>query len=319
MRLFLLILVIVLAVSAVQAKPETTNDPIVLAHPRQWQLGWTLVSAESRSIIADDDIQRHANDPAFWDGISISEKRFSENGFDWHLLRFSSLANHSSVIWFVPHDDENGAFDAMIAAIKKHGGMGIAVNSGPGSLRRQVGRGTCGGRPAVISTCDPNRNFSAATPLFTASVLDHRTEDWQPVIALHTNGAGASGDFSLLDTAAYIQGKIVMKAGAYRGRNPKAQMANYDTLGLIAYNARDGRPSDRAVRCRVKLNAAGIHFWHERVEKSDGSLSNYLALNRPDIDYFNAESREETDLAVAAGRHTIMIDAYLASCARTKP
>ncbi len=316
LRLLLALFATISCVAAVNAKPLTTNEPIVLSHQLpKWAQGWSLVSNERRATIADDDIQRHAGDAAFWDGIVITEREFFEAGFDWHLLNFSSIKNPHSVIWVVPHDDENGAFEAMIAAIKRHGGRGIVVNSGAGSLRRQAGKGQCGGRPAVVTFCDPNRNFSAATPLFTSAVLDHRTEDWQPIIALHTNGAGASGNFSLLDTAKSGRGKLVMKAGAYQAKSPKPQMANYDTLGLIAYAARDGRPGDKAVNCRKKLNEAGIHFWHERIDRSDGSLSNYLALNEPDIDYFNAESREETDLAVAAARHKIMIDAYLAGCA----
>ena len=43
-------------------------------------------------------------------------------------------------------------------------------------------------------------------------------------------------------------------------------------------------------------------------------MSNYLALNRPDIRYFNAESRAERDPAVAAARHRQIIAAYLRNC-----
>lgn len=310
-----LVLLIVAAWSTnAHAQQPRSPDPIVLTHPRSWQLGWSSVLNERRNEIPDDDIKRHAGDPAFWDGIAIEEKTFSENGFDWHLLRFTNLANPSSVIWIVPHDDENAAFEGAIAALKKHGGMAVVVNSGPGSLRRQTGRGQCGGRLAIVNRCDPNRNFSAATPLFTKAFLDHRTEGNQPIIALHTNGAGAAGDFSLLDIGAYRNGKVQLRRGAYQGRNPTPLMDNHDTLGLIAYPAKDGGPSAMSVACRNALNEAGINFWHERVDKSDGSLSNYLALERPDIPYFNAESREEMDLAVSAARHAIMIDAYLEQC-----
>ena len=318
LRLLPALLATTLSVAAVNAKQLANNEPVVLGHQLpKWAQGWSLVSNERRATIADDDSQRHAGNPAFWDGIVITERKFSEAGFDWHLLNFSSIKNPHSVIWVVPHDDENGAFEAMIAAIKQHGGMGIVVNSGAGSLRAQAGKGQCGGRPAIVTFCDPNRNFSSATPLFTSAILDHRTEVSQPVIALHTNGAGGLGDFSLLGMAKSRRGKLVLRAGAHRAKSPKPQMANYDTLGLIAYAARDGQPSKKAVACRNKLNDAGIHFWHERVDKSDGSLSNYLALNQPDIDYFNAESREETDLLVSAARHKIMIGAYLADCVRS--
>lgn len=317
-----LVLLIVAAWSTnAHAQQPRSHNPIVLTHPRSWQLGWESVSNERRNEIPDDDIKRHAGDSAFWDGIAIEEKIFSENGFDWHLLRFTNLANPSSVIWIVPHDDENAAFEGAIGALKKHGGMAVVVNSGPGNLRRQTGRGQCGGRLAIVNSCDPNRNFSAATPSFTKAFLDHRTEDSQPIIALHTNGAGAAGDFSLLDLDAFKRGKTQLRDGAFRARNPSAQMDNYDTLGLIAYASKDGGPSPQSVACRNALNDAGIHFWHERVNKSDGSLSNYLALERPEIPYFNAESREEIDLAVSAARHLVMIDAYLRNCAvlRNKP
>jgi hypothetical protein len=57
-----------------------------------------------------------------------------------------------------------------------------------------------------------------------------------------------------------------------------------------------------------------VHVWHERVGRSDGSLSNYVALERPDIAYVNMESRRETDLVLAASRHSLMIAAYLKHC-----
>jgi hypothetical protein len=294
---------------------DPANSPIVLNEkPPAWTVGWTKVIDIATLATQDDDVRRHADAAAFFDEIAIDEKRFSENGFDWHLLRFASEKKPHSVLWVVPHDDEDAAFEAMIAAIRKHGGTGIVVNSGPGSERRQAGRGTCGGRPRTVSSCDPNRNFSDATPLFATAHLSHHTHAGQPIIALHTNGAGADGDFSLLDLDAYRRGRSVVRKGGYEARNPAPEMANYDTLGLIAYLAKDGGPSASAVACRTALNDAGIHFWHEEVKESDGSLSNYLALKRPEIAYFNAESREESDLARAAARHGVMIDAYLAKC-----
>lgn len=311
----LLVLVILVSCSSgVRAQSSAGNEPAGLSNPRQGQLGWTPVSPKRRAEIADDDIRRHDGDPAYWEGITIDEKKFSENGFDWHLLRFTNRENPNSVIWVVPHDDENAAFEGAMAALRRHGGTAITVNSGPGSLRRQAGRGQCGGRSAIVNSCDPNRNFSQATPMFTRAFLDHRTGAEQPIIALHTNGAGAAGDFSLLDKNALQRSEIQLRPEAYRARNPSAEMDNYDSLGLIAYLAKDGGPSERAIACRNSLNEAGIHFWHERVTKSDGSLSNYLALERPDIPYFNAESREESDLALSSARHGIMIDAYLERC-----
>lgn len=63
------------------------------------------------------------------------------------------------------------------------------------------------------------------------------------------------------------------------------------------------------------MNKAGVNVWHERVGRSDGSLSNYIALYRPQITYVNFEAERETDLTKAAEAQRLMIDAYLGNCA----
>jgi hypothetical protein len=287
---------------------------LLLADPARSQSAQNWVSVDLATI-GDDDIARHRTEADYLAGLSVSERRFAERGFNWHLLRFINGAIPNGPLWVVPHDDENAAFEGAIAALKIYGGTLLAINSGPGSLRRQPGSGICGVKPAKVTSCDPNRNFDARTPVFTKMLLDERKQG-QPIIALHTNGAGAAGDFSLLDIDAYARGRTILRDGAHRGRKPEPQMDNYDTLGLIAYPARDGKPSEAAIACRNALNDAGIHFWHERVGQSDGSLSNYLALEKPEIPYFNAESRSETDLSVSAARHAVMIKAYLERCTK---
>ena len=283
--------------------------------PSPWQISSAAVL---KSI--DDDIGRNSDTRGYFDGIEISERRFTENGFTWHLIRFTNKDTPTGPLWMVPHDDENAAFDAMMAAVKAHGGVGITVNSGPGSLRGQSGNGVCGVKASNASNCDPNRNFGQSTPMFTAAFLSERSYGW-PIIALHTNTPGFSGDgqggrgnITLLDRTEYARGRIAPRANGYLAIKPKPEMANYDTLGLTAYLAANGQPDSAATACGKAIANAGVHFWHERVGASDGSISNYLALTRPDIAYFNAESRAETDLAIAASRHRIMIDAYLQGC-----
>jgi hypothetical protein len=173
-----------------------------------------------------------------------------------------------------------------------------------------------------VTACDPNRNFDARTPLFTAAFLDQRPGN-QPVIALHTNtpgfagdGHGGLGDMTILDPSAYRRGFSMPRPGGVFATNPQPEMANFDTLGLSPYLARESRPTAASDRCGTAIAGAGIHFWHERVAASDGSMSNFLALNRPDISYFNAESRAESDPAKAAARHRLMIAAYLQNCAQ---
>jgi hypothetical protein len=280
---------------------------------------WSQV--EPKALIQiDDDVARNVTRDGFFKGVEISEYRFTENGFNWHLIRFSSADKPDGPNWVVPHDDENAAFDAMIAAIQKYGGTGIAVNSGPGSDRRQTGNGKCGIKKVRTTMCDPNRNFDAQTPMFTAAFVNSFNRH-QPVLALHTNshgftgdGAGGRGDITIYDREAFARGKIAARKNGRLAVDPAAEMANPDTLALSAFLARRGGPPATDLACGSGMAKSGVHFWHEEVGKSDGSLSNYLALNRPDIAYMNAESRTETDLALSAGRHAIMIKVYLEKC-----
>jgi hypothetical protein len=280
---------------------------------------WTELDASALALVQDDDLERHRAEPAFLQGVQVSELRFRENGFDWHLLRFVNADRPDGPLWVVPHDDENAAFDAMIAALRKYGGTGIAVDTGPASTRRQPGSGPCGVRPMVSSACDPNRNFDRRTPLFSSAILDLR-QAGQPVIALHTNsdgfagdGEGGRGDISMLDAAAYRAGVVRPRANGYFGNGTVPQLDNPDIYAILPY-ARAKGLSAADVKCRQALNAAGANVWHEHVGVSDGSLSNHVALNLPDVRYMNAEARRDADLAEAAQAQLLMVDAYLGQC-----
>lgn len=279
------------------------------------ELPWQAVDKSEIASITDDDLDRHASDPAFLDGLSVSQTRFSENGFDWHILKFSNVQQPVGPLWAVPHDDENAAFEAAIAAVKSYGGTVIAVNSGAGSSRFQSGNGTCGGRPAIVTRCDPNRNFSAATPLYTAAYVSE-LHPGQPIIALHTNSPGfgaGKGNITILDSAAAARGLVRPRQGGFFGMNPPAALNDPDTYAILPYRGPKVPIVDST--CREALIAAGVHVWHEHVGRSDGSLSNYVTLSMPGISYVNMESRREADLSIAAERHRLMIAAYQLGCA----
>lgn len=285
--------------------------------------GWFEISGKDLVAFADDDLQRHAGEPDYLAGIDVEETFVRENGFIWHLLRYTSRTNPAGPLWMVPHDDENAAFEAAIQALKAYGGVVIAVNSGPGSMRRQSGLGTCGIKAGQVTSCDPNRNFAQTSPKFVDAFLRSRPAE-QPIVALHTNssgfsgdGQGGRGDITILDASAFQQGKIQPREDGHFATNPSGEMANFDTLALMAYLDKNERPGARATECQKAMTGNGVHFWHEKVKRSDGSMSNYLALHLPDIPYLNVESRSEIDLAVAAARHQTMVRVYLAGCAKS--
>lgn len=289
-----------------QAEPKQADALTPTPPPAVLTLAnWRTIPQEELKLLNDDDIHRHAFDVHYLDGIGVGELKFAENGFDWQLIRFTNVAKPTGPLWMVPHDDENAAFDAMIDAVKLYGGVGITVNS-TGWGRLQPGSGSCGTRERIVSSCDPNRNFADRTPSYTSAFLDQRPAG-QPIIALHTNKPGygdGQGNISMYASA---------KQDSFFGNGSVPALDNPDTFGLMSY--RIGVPTPEAVNdCRVALNAAGINFWKERVGASDGSMSNYLILNHPEITYFNAESRQEADPAVAAARHGMMAAAFLRDC-----
>lgn len=288
--------------------------------PAAQAMEWRSIDKAMLAVLQDDDINRHSDDTGFLEGIGVSEIRFSENGFDWHLIRFSSDANSEGPLWVVPHDDENAAFEAMIAALHKYGGVGITVNTGPTSTRRQAGYGLCGVRTAMVSACDPNRNFDERTPVFTKAILD-AWKPGRPIIALHTNshgfggdGAGGRGDITMLDARAYARGEIIARVDGYFGNRSVAILDNPDVYAILPYVA-SKTISDGEILCRNAMNQVGINVWHERIGRSDGSLSNYVALQRPEIAYVNFEAKREDDLSIGAETQRLMIDAYMEKCA----
>lgn len=277
-------------------------------------ISWRDVAKAELASLQDDDLARHSVDPLYLDGLTVSEARFSEAGFDWHLVRFSNSNKPLGPLWVIPHDDENAAFDSAITALKAHGGVAIVVNSGPGSSRMQPGKGTCGGRPAIVSRCDPNRNFSPTTPLFTAAHLDQRPAG-QPIIALHTNSpgfGGGKGEITILDAASASRGKFRPRKNGFFGGDGPAVLKDHDSYAILPFVAPTIQDYD--VRCRKSLVNVGVHVWHEPARKSDGSLSNYVVLEIADAVYVNMESRREPDLALASERHRLMIEAYLSGC-----
>jgi hypothetical protein len=281
------------------------------------QTQWRDVEAADTATLSDDDLSRHAGDAGYLDGLSISEARFTEAGFHWHLIRFVNKAKPIGPLWAVPHDDENAAFDAAIAAVKAYGGVAIMVNSGVGSNRRQSGYGTCGGRSAMISSCDPNRNFSDATPLFTNAHIEQLAPN-QPIIALHTNSPGhghGRGDITILDARAAATGKFQPRANGFFGGSGPESLNDYDTYAIIPFKSPHIGKLD--IQCRNALIGRGVNVWHERIGASDGSFSNYVALSMRGTAYVNMESRRELDLAVAAERHRLMIAAYINGCSKS--
>ncbi|MEI9928009.1 MAG: hypothetical protein WDN44_10380 [Sphingomonas sp.] len=80
--------------------------------------------------VEDDDFARHRDPPPNGRG-SPSSGSSSRTSARRGASGGSRTPRHRhGPLWFVPHDNENGGFEAAFAALRKYGGTAIVVDSG---------------------------------------------------------------------------------------------------------------------------------------------------------------------------------------------
>lgn len=214
----------------------------------------------------------------------ITEKRLKEGGLDWRIFVIKNKKKKSGPLFVVPHDNENSAFSAGVYGLNKYGGTLVAIEAG----ERRIFKGQ-----------DPNRNFGtsratsnrcrlqrAPAPRYTHAMLKHLKRR-QPIIALHSNANGFSGNGGRGNISIKRKGGAIPFVSAIaRSRRLKDE----DTLIILASTKRPSQ--DRRLSRKVKYftEKAGINVLYEHVTaaKNDCSLSNYAALNGLGP-YFNIE------------------------------
>jgi len=206
--------------------------------------------------------------------LCLKQETFQEGPLRWHLQIIQNKDKPGSVLWLIPHDNENTAFDAAVYGISTHGGTLVAVETG-GS--RYLGRQ------------DPNRNFDAGlprrcseqiarSPEYTRRVLRWRIRPEMPIIALHNNERGYSGD-GQGGGGGISMAKELPGARGYRAQQPFTSLSPDDTMVFVASSVQ--RDEDPALSAFVsELTRRGIHVMYETVStnRNDCSLSNYAAL-----------------------------------------
>lgn len=273
----------------------------------------TLVTPVNPMTVEDDDFARHRN-PATWAGLKVSRIEFREERAAWRIYRIAS--GRQGPLWFVPHDNENGGFEAAIVAIRKYGGTIMAVDAGiaPGSDGIRLNRAVDYGRPI-----DPNRNFDDALPFYARTVLAER--GW-PIIALHTNAPGFNSAESHCNQQEPVAHGVISIKFCDETLIPSASVSRTypwdddDSVAFATFRAKDA-PS--AAYCRDKMVEMDFNVVQERVVTSDGSLSNYAVLRG--MDYLNFETQDRglspEGLAEMRDRLMYMIDHAMAACAPT--
>lgn len=272
-------------VAQAAAAPEYTQSikqrPVAEAAPRQQiaQRATVAPPAPQRCLTAadmedrDGDFTRNrATIEANAKDLCMNLDKFEEGNLQWTLqiIRKKSSTGEPlgrGPLWFVPHDDENAAFDTAIDSIVKYGGTIVAVESGGERLMQGQ---------------DPNRNFDAGddrkcplqlarSPEYTKRVMSYWRwqQDDQPIIALHSNRP--TGNINITRKVPFSTN--FRAANQIGGKNPDHT--------LVFVGSRDAPDADPNLRKFVKgMNEEGVNVIYETVhsKRSDCSLSNYASL-----------------------------------------
>ena len=225
------------------------------------------------------DIRRNYR---FLQGLCVDLISFKEGQFNWKmLLVFNPKAPHGA-FWFLPHDNENSAFNSAIYATRKYGGGFLSVVAG--GQRYFKGQ-------------DPNRNFSdsrarvcskqlAASPIYTSvvfSIIDTFRASGMPYLALHNNTDG--GGISVLKSSKYTKSFL-----AYSVEQVKRGVALADEDSLVYIAGSSFTPPAGKIS---NLLGLGLNVKYEIVNSrsNDCSMSNYVVIGRGSSNYYNIEAQ----------------------------
>jgi hypothetical protein len=197
--------------------------------------------------------------------LCLQKLQFDEGDLQWTIQIIHNRAKPNGYFWFVPHDDENVAFDTAAYGVTKYGGTVVAIETGG---HRHNG------------PQDPNRNFDAgktatrkcddqvaASPRYTDFILGYRRN--RPIIALHSNKP--DGDISIR-----TESKTHTN---FPAPTPLPTQLPDHTVVFVASTA-PPQADPKLGSLVSKLNKAGLNVVYETVSPDDNdcSLSNFAAL-----------------------------------------
>jgi len=215
----------------------------------------------------------------------IKLDKFTEGGLPWQIYTITA-AKRRGPLWAVPHDNEDVAFDTAVYALARYGGVIVATEAGEQrSLRGQDANRNFNKSAAIARKC---RLQKAAAPRYTDAFIKPLPSG-QPIIALHSNANGYSGNGGR-GTISIWRKSAIMRA--HPSRKAKGALADEDNILLVAGR----RPMDKDRRLKklvTDFNNKGVHVIAELVTpaKNDCSLSNYVVLNGI-AKYYNIEVQD---------------------------
>ena len=277
-----------------------------------------IVTQVDPLVMASDDFLRLA-DPDLWRGLDVKRVEFRDDRSFWRLYRIANVRQPNGPLWFVPHDNENAAFQAAILAVRAFGGVIIAIEEarsvdGPDS---RMNGGVAYGRPI-----DPNRNFSDEAPNYANAILSDLGTPPRLIVALHTNEPGyKTSESTCAPPGATDTGRgeisILLCSQLYSPRRTVSGRWPFDDTDSVAIVSYLGNRSPFSGFCAKPLLNADMNIMFEHVMTTDGSLSNYALLHG--LPYVNFETQDRgTDpagLAEARSRLLSMVNDAMERCA----
>ena len=99
-------------------------------------------------MIDDEDFARH-RDPKEWAGLSVRRLVFSDGEINWSVWRIVNELHRDGPLWVLPHDNENATFGAALIALRRYGGIVMAIDDRAGRMNYDAASG------ASLSTKPP--------------------------------------------------------------------------------------------------------------------------------------------------------------------
>jgi hypothetical protein len=199
--------------------------------------------------------------------LCMRKVQFSEGALRWKLQIIQNRKNPNGYFWFVPHDDENVAFDTAAYGVTNYGGTVVAIDTGGNRYNGPQ---------------DPNRNFDAGdaaarkckdqvarSPIYTKRIVEYLQD--RSIIALHSNKP--EGQIS-------IRTRMGSNTN-YPARAPLPTQLPDHTVVFVASTA-PPQADPELLSFVTKLNKAGLNVIYETVSpnNNDCSMSNFAALTK---------------------------------------
>lgn len=203
-------------------------------------------------------------------GLCVSQIEFKDKDVLWSFLFLWNLNNPKGPSFYLPHDDEDTAFDVATYTIKKYGGSMLSVSSKKGTRN--------------FKGIDPNRNFKKNTySKKVFSILDTFKSNEFPYLSIHNNKKGFFGNGGEGTVSMHHKSKGVFNF----------PIDKEDDIGLSGQDNLIYFVGDKVNIDKVRLiNSFGMNVKYEILKsgKSDYSMSNYVFYNLKSEEYLNLES-----------------------------